>query len=337
MGLARAASGMTAPRRVLIPPTPVPVAGGRGRVMALSGRTMGTGWRVRFVARPDTRPGRVRQMIEGVFARVIAEASGWDPASDLCRFNRAPAGTSPILPEGLFGVLDHALALARDTGGAVDPTVGALVDLWGFGPPGPCAAPPDEAAVAAAQAPVGWQRLSVDRERRTVRQPGGLALDLSGIAKGWAVDLVSERLSADGIACHLVEVGGELRGEGVKPDGQPWWVALEPVPGQAGPENLVALHGLSIATSGDYRRFFDAGGQRYAHTIDPRTGRPCADPPAAVTVLHASCMAADALATALTVLGADAGLAYAARRDVAALFVLRTGERMTPALAAMLD
>lgn len=305
--------------------------------MALSGRTMGTEWSVRFVAGPEVGPGQVRRAVEATFARVIAEASGWEPTSDLCRFNRAPAGTLQMLPHGLFSVLDHALALARETRGAIDPTVGGLVDLWGFGPPGPRTEPPDAAAIAAARARTGWNRLLVDRERQAVLQPGGVALDLSGIAKGWAVDLVSERLSGDGIADHLVEVGGELRGQGMKPDGQPWWVALEAPPDRAGTETLAALHGLSIATSGDYRRFFTAGGRRFAHTIDPRTGWPCADPPASVTVVHASCMAADALATALTVLGAEAGLAHAARHGIAALFVLRDGERTSPAFAAMLD
>ncbi len=333
------AAATEALRRVLVPPVPAPMPapGGHGRVMALHGRTMGTEWSVRFVAAPDIHPGPVRRAIEDSLAEVVADASGWDPTSELCRYNRARAGTLQTLSAGLFHILDHALALARDTGGAIDPTVGPLVDLWGFGPPGPRATPPDEAAIATAHARIGWQRLRLDRERRALLQPGGVALDLSGIAKGWAVDLVSQRLSTDGVRSHLVEVGGELRGEGVKPDGQPWWVTLEPTPGRVGPETLLALHGLSVATSGDYRRFFEAGGRRFAHTIDPRTGRPCADPPAAVTVLHRSCMAADALATALTVLGPDAGLDHARRHGVAALFVLPQGERMTPAFAAMLD
>jgi thiamine biosynthesis lipoprotein len=148
---------------------------------------------------------------------------------------------------------------------------------------------------------------------------------------------VSDALTAAGIASHLVEIGGELRGEGVKPDGQPWWVALEAAPGRTGAGTLVALHGLSVATSGCYRRCFAVDGRRFAHTIDPATGRPLADPPLAVTVLHRSCMAADALATALTVLGPDAGLEHAEQHDVAALVVTARGERASPAFTAMLD
>ncbi|BBK34433.1 FAD:protein FMN transferase [Allostella humosa] len=303
--------------------------------MALAGRTMGTTWQVRFVAPRDAGPGVVRAAIEAVFDRVIAEASGWEPDSALCRFNRAAAGTVEMLPAGLFGVLQHAVALARATGGACDPTVAPLVDLWGFGPPGPRHDRPTDAAIAAAHAHVGWERLLLDPERRAALQPGGLALDLSGIAKGWAVDLASVALTDIGIRSHLVEVGGELRGEGVKPDGQPWWVALEQPPGAAGPETLVALHGLSVATSGNYRRCFDRDGRRFAHTIDPRTGWPVADAVPAVTVLHASCMAADALATALTVMGPDAGMDHARRHDLAVLFVLPHGQRASPALAAM--
>ncbi|BBK40033.1 FAD:protein FMN transferase [Allostella vacuolata] len=316
-------------------PGPAPVAS--ARVMAIGGQTMGTGWQVRFVAGADTHPGVVRQAVEAVFARVIAEASGWEPCSALCRFNRADAGTVQPLPVGLFSVLRYAVELARDSDGACDPTVGPLVDLWGFGPAGPRSDPPDAAAIATARARVGWQRLLLDPDRRAALQPGGLALDLSGIAKGWAVDLASEALSAIGVASHLVEVGGELRGTGTKPDGQPWWVLLEQPPGGTGPETLVALHGLSIATSGDYRRFFEADGRRFAHTIDPRTGWPVADAPLAVSVLHPSCMVADALATALTVLGPEAGMDHARRHGIAALFVLRGGERASPALAAMLD
>ncbi|WP_374447498.1 FAD:protein FMN transferase [Stella sp.] len=307
------------------------------RVLALAGRSMGTKWQVRVSAPAATGPGRIRQRVEAVLARVVAEASGWEPTSALSAFNRAPAGMLVALPAGLYGVLEHALALARATDGACDPTLAPVIDLWGFGPPGPRRTPPSEDEVAAARARTGWRRLLLDRERGAALQPGGLGLDLCGIAKGWAVDLVSAELSAAGIGAHLVEIGGELRGEGVKPDGQPWWVALERAPGEAGPETLVALHGLAIATSGSYRRCFEAGGRRFAHTIDPRTGQPLADPPLAVTVLHRNCMAADALATALTVLGPEAGLEHARRHGLAARFLIAAGERTSPAFDALLD
>jgi thiamine biosynthesis lipoprotein len=156
----------------------------------------------------------------------------------------------------------------------------------------------------------------------SARQPGGARLDLSAIAKGYAVDSVAQRLASEGLVSYLVEIGGELRGRGVKPDGQPWWVSVEPPPG-CPLQVTSALSGWAIATSGDYRRFFEHGGRRYAHTLDPRTGRPLDDPPASVSVLHAECMAADAWSTALMVLGAGRGLALCEREGLSAVFLLR--------------
>ncbi|BBK39507.1 FAD:protein FMN transferase [Allostella sp. ATCC 35155] len=307
------------------------------RLLALAGRSMGTTWQVRFCAGPGMTPRVVRDCVEGVLDRIVAEASGWEASSALCRFGSAPGGTRQTLPPGLFGVLQFAVELAAATGGACDPTLGAVTDLWGFGPSGPRDRPPPDAAVAAARAATGWRRLALDAADRSAFQPGGLRLDLSGIAKGWAVDQVGAALCELGVESHLVEIGGELRGRGIKPDGQPWWVALEPIPGDCGPETLIALHELAVATSGSYRRFFEADGRRFAHTIDPRTARPLAAPPLAVTVLHRDCMAADALATALTVLGVEAGLEHARRHGIAARFALPDGDATSPAFDAMLD
>ncbi|MBI1180234.1 MAG: FAD:protein FMN transferase [Alphaproteobacteria bacterium] len=335
-----------AERRVLIPlGLAPPVRRREARVAVTGGRTMGTTWCVKLAANPETPPlDRLRESVQAVLDRVVAQMSTWEPASDLCRFNRAPAGTwHPLLPE-FFAVLDCALAAARDSGGAYDPTIAPLVDLWGFGPaPGRDTPPPTE-AVAEALAATGWRRLALDRPTRHALQPGGIRLDLSAVAKGYGVDLAAGQLEAAGVRDYLVEVGGELRGAGTKPDGSPWWVALErpTEPGRTPPpETRIALHGLSIATSGDYRRCFVSGGRRYAHTIDPRTGHPAAGDLASVTVLHPSCMHADALATALFVLGEDAGGAHARRRAIPAVFVSRVpggyAERLTPALAAMLE
>ena len=183
-----------------------------------------------------------------------------------------------------------------------------------------------------------YRQLRLASGRRAL-QPGGLQIDLSGVAKGFAVDCVAGELERLGIVSHLVEIGGELRGRGGKPDATPWWVAIEGMPPL--PEVVVALHDLAIATSGDAQRFFTHAGRRFSHTIDPRSGEPVSDRIASVTVLHRRCMCADALATALMVLGPDEGLAYAAARGIAARFVVREPggpqERATPAYAAMLD
>ncbi|MDR7035916.1 thiamine biosynthesis lipoprotein [Methylobacterium sp. BE186] len=329
-------------RRVLIPATVAPIGPGgapAGPVLTLAGRTMGTTWSVRC-AGAGGEGASLRSAIEAELARLVAELSHWEPASALCRFNRAEPGSRHVLPDALFTVLDAACAIARDTGGACDPTLGALVDLWGFGPPGPVAAPPAPDSLAAARAAAGWERLALDREGRSALQPGGLSLDLSAIAKGYAVDRVSELLSGRGLVHHLVEIGGELRGRGLKPGREPWWVALEGGEGTGGPGTVVALHDLAVAGSGEYRRFFEHGGRRYGHSLDPRTGRPVPGDLVAVSVLHASCMMADGLATALMALGPEAGPGHAGRHRIAARFLTREEgrlvERFSPAAEAML-
>jgi thiamine biosynthesis lipoprotein len=192
----------------------------------------------------------------------------------------------------------------------------------------------------------GWQRLYLDPPHRRLCQPGGVHLDLSSIAKGFAVDQVAECLKRLGFDSFLVEIGGELRGEGMKPDGTPWWIMLERPRGDAIGgggivDIVVAGHGLSVATSGDSQRFFESGGTRFAHTIDPRTGYPTANGLVSVSVLHPSCMEADALATAFTVLGAPDAMRYASEHGIAvAMASMREGvveEFLSPAFAAMLQ
>jgi thiamine biosynthesis lipoprotein len=314
-------------RRLLIPETLAPIgpdAVPAGPVERVGGRTMGTTWSVAVVTR---RPGEgiaVRDLVEVELARLVARFSHWYPDSDLCRFNRAPAGSRVSLQPDLFHVIEAACRVADASEGAYDPTLGALVDLWGFGPPGPVDRPPDEAAIAAALARSGWRHLALDRRDRSAFQPGGLQLDLSGSAKGHAVDAVSDLLLAEGFANHLVEIGGELRGRGLKPDRQPWWVALEAPFGDG--DTVAALHDLAVASSGDHRRGRDLAGSRIGHTLDGRTGRPIANGVSGATVLHASCLMADALATAIMVLGPERGRAFAAAHDLACL----TGGQGTP-------
>jgi thiamine biosynthesis lipoprotein len=233
-----------------------------------------------------------------------------------------------VLPPDFAEVMARGLAIAEATGGAFDPAIGRLVDLWGFGPV-PAAVAPDTAALEAARAASGWRRLGWSDGDRRLSQPGGVALDLSGIAKGFAVDAVASTLARLGVGHALVEIGGELVGRGVRPDGQPWWVDLETPPGIDVAPLRIALHGLAVATSGDYRRG--------RHTIDPRTGRSTDNGVVSVSVIAAGALTADAWATALTVLGPDAGIALATERGIAARIVVAAGgERLTPALEAML-
>lgn len=335
-------------RRVLIPLTLdescAPPAG--AALFHWQGRSMGTTWSVRLAGPRTLDEARLQAQLQQQLDQVVAEMSPWEASSDISYFNAAEAGTWQKLPADFLQVLSTALDVARDSDGAFDPAIGALVDLWGFGPAGRREDAPTEDEIAAARAVSGWWKLELDVANARVRQPGGLRLDFSGIAKGFAVDKLSDFLHEAGLPNHLVEVGGELRGRGLRPDGHPWWVALESPPAKAQsenaePETIVALHELSIATSGDYRKFFSAGGQTYAHTLDPRSGRPLETSLTSVTVLHASCMQADAEATALFVLGPERGRAYAEEKGIAARFLLRRdgglAEILTTAMAAMLE
>jgi thiamine biosynthesis lipoprotein len=335
-------------RRVLVPTRidATPALG--GVVRTLAGETMGTTWNVQLVGSREFDAQPWQRGIQRVLDEVVAQMSTWDPDTDLSRFNRAAAGSSHRLPDDFFDVLSCGLQVARDSDGAYDPAAGALVNLWGFGPAprytDPSFMPPSPQAVTHALACSGWHRLAVNADTQEVVQPGGLQIDLSAIAKGFGVDQVVRYLQRHGIVSCLVEVGGELRGEGTKPDGQPWWVSLERPPSDGAdrlPETIVALHGMSVATSGDYRRCFEANGRGYSHTLDPRDGLPIRHGLASVSVLHADCMLADAWSTALTVLGTEQGVALANAQALPALFVTRTAdgfeERMSDPLAALLQ
>ena len=336
------APAAAAPRRVLIPldiarPPPRPAA---MRVMRLGGKTMGTSWSVTLGCAAPSALTPLRHAIEAALDSVVAQMSTWQPDSAICAFNTAAPDSWHALPDEFASVLDAALAVAEASGGAYDPTVGTLVDLWGFGPRGRQDAPSDQ-AVSTALAKAGWKRL-LREGRNTFMQPGGLQLDLSSIAKGFAVDQVAACLDRHGIENYLAEIGGELVGRGVKPDGTPWWVALEQAEHDAAEaDTIVALHGLAIATSGDQQRFIARGGARLPHVLDPRNGRPVQNGTASVTVLHRQCMLADAWATALMVLAPHDALALAAAQDLAARLLVRNGtgwdELTTPAFAAMLD
>lgn len=289
---------------------------------------MGTTWSLRIVAPPANAAGLVQSALD----RVVAQMSQWDPDSDLSRFNRAAPGHWRMLPPELIEVLRAARDIGEASYGAFDPAMGAPADLWGFGPSGRREMRPDDAEIEAAMA----GRVELDTLGLRACRHGAAQLDLSGIAKGYGVDRAAEALLAAGVRHFLVEVGGELRGHGVKPDGHPWWVDMELPPGVTLPPLRAALHDLSVATSGDYRRWFEQDGVRYAHSLDPRTGRPVTNGVRSVAVLHPRCMLADAWATALTVLGRE-GMAVADANGIAAYIVCGRDELLSAAFAAMLD
>ncbi|HEY0624607.1 FAD:protein FMN transferase [Sphingomonas sp.] len=313
--------------RVIIPNAISPAAFHRRRanapVVHLGGETMGTTWSARIVA----PPANVQAEIEAVLATIIAQMSHWEPTSQLSRINNAPPGTWHRIGPEFAQVMGIALDIARRSNGAFDPAMGVAVDLWGFGPPGPRnawgAALPTEAEIEAARALCGYDAIDFDPLLLRLRLTRPVRLDLSGIAKGYAVDAVAARLRALGCLDFLVEIGGELVGEGIQPDGQPWWVDVEVPPGVEAVPLRIALHGMAVATSGDYRRSFVVEGTIYAHTLDPRTGRPVTNGIASVTVLHRACAQADAWASALTMAEPVESRRFAEREKLTMNMMLR--------------
>jgi thiamine biosynthesis lipoprotein len=316
-------------------------------VQSVQGETMGTFWSVRAVL-PATLSLATRvNDIQSVLDLVDGQMSTYKPTSALSRFNAAPAGTWHVLPAECFTVVRHALQVARDSQGAYDPTIGPLVNLWGFGPDASRRAPPSAEAIQAARERTGWSRITLDEVTHSVYQPGGIYLDLSSVAKGYSVDLLGRHLDAMDIDAWLVDVGGEMKGKGRKPDGSPWRIGIERPGAAAGAvqhmdqlSQVVCLTGRAIATSGDYRRRFEVDGVTYSHHIDPRTGWPVPHSVASVSVLADEAMHADPLGTLMTVLGPEQGMAYAKERGLAVMFIMRGAqgleECLSPAFEAAL-
>jgi len=322
-------------REVLVPLTvDAAMPPGGSTLFSTSGTSMGTTWSARMMLPPGFDGAVISRALQAELDEIVAQMSHWAPDSALSRYNRAPAGSWHVLPPQFFAVAEYALQVSRDSGGAYDPAAGALVDLWGFGASGRYDQAgfhaPRAAAIDAVLARRSESQPVLDRAGRRLLQPGGARLDLSSVAKGYAVDRMAHCLEDRSVRHFVVEAGGELRGAGVKTGGEPWWVQVEGVPdGGAARQTIVALHGLAIATSGDYRRYFQHGARRAAHTLDPRSGYPVDHELASVTVLAPTCMAADALSTTLTVLGPGEGLAFAEQRAIAARFLVRGAAGLT--------
>ena len=297
---------------------------------------MGTYYRVRVIAESGDREA-IRCLVEERLDAVDRAMSTYREDSEISRFNRLADGESLVFSDETWAVLQLAWWVREESGGAFDPTVGRLVDAWGFGAPGRGAEPlpPGEDELTLLRRGVGSIELSSE-DRRVLKLDSGAALDLSAIAKGWAVDRVAEDLTNAGYTNHLVEIGGEVRTAGHSSTGDPWRIAIERPPAQSdtsgaegpnetlppGLQQVLEFTDGALATSGDYRNYWERDGTRYSHAIDPRTGRPVEHAVASASVFHGSCAIADAYATALIVLGPDDGLRWANENNIAALLLV---------------
>lgn len=299
------------------------------------GMTMGTSFTVKWFS-ADSDNGALKARINSLLAGVNQSMSTYIQDSELSLINQQPAGYQTVLSKELAAVLAQALQISSVSDGAFDVTVGPLVNLWGFGPDGRIVKAPTDQEIAALRGRVGYGYLNFNPATLALEKTANAYIDLSAIAKGYAVDQIAELLSAAGINSYLVEIGGELRANGVKPDGKHWRIAVEK-PDSATARTVQAVinvKDVAIATSGDYRNYFEENGQRFSHTIDPLTGKPITHRLASVTVLMPTCAEADALATTLMVMGPERGYEFAVAQGIHALFIVKTDqgfvERQTP-------
>jgi len=293
-----------------------------------AGATMGTTWSVKL-AEESLEAGaqaRITAEIEGRLEEVEALMSTWRPESELSRFNRHHSTEPFAVSPQTLAVFRAAREVSDLSGGAFDVTVAPLVAAWGFGATDRLPEPPATAELAALRERVGYWKIELDEVAGTLRKTEpDTTCDLSAIAKGHGVDRIAEGLVELGYENFLVEVGGELRARGRKREGGGWRVAIErPEDGAARSiHEIIELRDTAIATSGDYRNYYEVGGERVSHTIDPRRGEPIRHGVASVSILHPEAVRADALATALNVLGLQRGLAVAEQHGLGALFIVR--------------
>jgi len=304
------------------------------------GEAMGTTWAV-VVADPVSESERliVERAVADELASVNAQMSNYLEDSELSRFNRLPAQTPFRVSSATFEVFREAMRVSELTGGAFDVTVGPLVRRWGFGPGSPASrSPPGPEELESLRAVVGYRKVVLDDDAQTIEKTvPGIECDLSAIAKGYSVDRVAAALDERGYRNYMVEVGGEVRTQGKNAASEAWRIAIEsPIASVRAIHRVIPVSGLSIATSGDYRNFYELEGEIYSHLIDPRTEKPVGHSLASVSVVDESCMRADALASGLLVLGPEEGYRLATEEDLAVLFLVRgpddgIEERATPA------
>ncbi len=295
-------------------------------LVTLHGETMGSTYTIKAVA-PPISESTIAQGVTAILEDVDAKMSTYRDDSEIARFN-ASASTEPFpMSRETLTVMALALEVSRASGGAYDITVGPLVNAWGFGPVGPAREPTPEEIQQLAER-TGYEHLSVDIEAGTAQKANpALYCDLGSIAPGYAVDLIAAWFASKRIHDFMIEVAGEVRTGGSNDRGLPWKLGIrKPIAGSEELQRVIELSGKALATSGDYQNFYMRNGRRISHIIDARTGQPAASHLASVTVIADNCATADAYATALTVLGPEAGLALAEEKNLAALFVLRESD-----------
>ncbi len=296
------------------------------KVESFSGPTMGSTYSVKYVAGGNTiDKAQLQRGTEAILAEIDQQLSTYRADSVIETFNALPADRCMAVPNGVRELVLAGQQLSRESNGALDLTIEPLLNLWGFGPQGRSEHVPSAEEIARVRQDVGQEHLRVDGEQ--LCKDRAVQVDFNSIAAGYAVDRVAAQLEASNVHSYLVEITGELKAKGRKPDDAPWRIAIEaPLDNERVAQRIIQLDGLAVSTSGDYRNYFERNGKRYSHTLDPQSGAPIEHHLAAVTVVDPSTLRADGLSTVLMVLGPERGLAYAAERNIAAFFVIREGQ-----------
>ncbi|PHM64627.1 thiamine biosynthesis lipoprotein [Xenorhabdus stockiae] len=305
----------------------------------LSGQTMGTYYSVKYVADSSVpSPENMQKEIDRLLEEVNDQMSTYRPNSELSRFNQSHEVNTPFpVSAATAKVVKEAIRINKLTDGALDVTVGPLVNLWGFGPEGRVTKAPTEDELATRRAWIGIDKLSVEGNS-LIKSIPELYVDLSSIAKGYGVDVVAEYLASQNIGNYMVDIGGEVRTAGNNGKGTPWRIAIEK-PSDSGmtqsAQEIIAPGNMAVATSGDYRNYFEQNGVRYSHTINPKTGRPIAHNLVSITVIAPSCMSADGFSTGIDVLGPEKGMEMAEKLNIPVFMIVKTKdgfeERYSPA------
>lgn len=289
----------------------------------LQGNTMGTTYNIKVVGE-NLDVEKLQQGIDQELEQLNQEMSTYITDSELSKFNQSTSLDSLEISAGLSRVVKEAIRLGKLSDGALDVTVGPLVNLWGFGPEYRPETVPSDELLATTKARVGLDKL-VFEDGKLGKTIPNLYVDLSTIAKGYGVDLVAEFIEANGISNYLIEIGGEMRLKGFKHTGELWHVAIEkPLSTERAVHQIIIPKDNAVATSGDYRIYFEADGQRFSHIIDPETGKPINHKLVSVTVIHPSSMTADGLSTAMMVMGEKKALAFAEENDLAVYIIAKT-------------
>jgi len=291
----------------------------------LQGRTMGTTYNIKIIVENDSvNIAALKKDIELALFNVNQEMSTYIDDSELSRFNQLSSKESVTISNGLTRVIKEAVRLGNITNGSLDVTVGPLVNLWGFGPEYHLENVPSDELLEQTKSKVGIQHINLNGNELS-KNIEMLYIDLSTIAKGYGVDLIAELIEQKGIQNYLVEIGGEMRVKGFKHTGELWHVAIEkPVSNERAVQQVIVPKDNAVATSGDYRNYFESNGQRFSHIINPATGKPINHNLVSVTVIHPSSMTADGLSTAMMVMGEQDALAFANEHDIAAYFISKS-------------